>query len=228
MRRAAIIALALARAAGRDAMAKQQAPRPQAAARPLPEPRRLPGLPRLRRSGQRSVGRRRVGLEPGHLCRAARSQLGRATSPTSSPTAATSFTPTSARRASTASPTRWSARSRSAPRSTSPPTATSPTTAPTGCRSRRPGRGRPELRRRPPRAHRRRGPLQALRALPRLPPQAPKPHWNADVGVIWDLRSRRAPSRGLHLRRRRRAADLPRPRPLRRGGRRATSTTRSG
>src|SRR4051795_2529792 len=73
----------------------------------------------------------------------------------------------------------------------------------------------------------------------------PRPHWNADSGTEWDLRSaaRRAdgwtsadaaglpifprpgpprqPPRGLALGRRRRPADLPRPGPLRRGRRRS-------
>ena len=45
-------------------------------------------------------------------------------------------------------------------------------------------------------------------------------HWNADSGARWDLRSTRAAARLLDLGRRRRAADLPRPGPLRRGRRR--------
>ena len=60
--------------------------------------------------------------------------------------------------------------------------------------------------------------LQALRALQRLP-LPKKNRWKADGGAIWDLTQRRAADRGLDLRRRRRAADLPRPRPLRRGRR---------
>ena len=41
--------------------------------------------------------------------------------------------------------------------------------------------------------------------------------WDATVGVIWDLRSAAPAHRELDLRGRRRAADLPRARPLRRG-----------
>ena len=53
-------------------------------------------------------------------------------------------------------------------------------------------------------------------------------HWNADSGTRWDLQLERPPPRLLDLGRRRGAADLPRPRPLRRSRRRAGSSTRSG
>ena len=93
-------------------------------------------------------------------------------------------------RASTASPTPSSARSRRRPRSTSPPTATSPTTAPTACPLKALVEGGAGLRRRPPRAGGRPRALQA--ATSSTAPsrkKTPKPHWNADSGVIWNLRS---------------------------------------
>ena len=87
------------------------------------------------------------------------------------------------------------------------------------------GRGRRERRRRPPRARLRQGALQALRALPRLPAQgqALGRRRRRDLGPAL---GRPAPRR-LDLGRRRRAADLPRAGPLRRGPRGRRSTTRS-
>ena len=79
------------------------------------------------------------------------------------------------------------------------------------------GRGRPEGRRRPPRASPTTG-----RAACSTSSTAPSPsarRWNADGGAIWDLRRAGLRTERVHLRRRRRAADLPRPRPLRRGRR---------
>ena len=79
-----------------------------------------------------------------------------------------------------------------------------------------PGRGRPRARRRSPRDRLR--PAAASSTSSTAPSRNKQANrWDADAGVIWDLRERRAADRGLHLRRRRRAADLPRPGPLRRG-----------
>ena len=104
-----------------------RAPTPRSAAAPSSRPR----TPRPTRHRRRTS---RPGTRTSPLPRSIRTPP--PTSPTSAPTAATSCTRTSARRASTASPTPWSARSRSAPRCTSPPTATSPITAPIEFRSR--------------------------------------------------------------------------------------------
>ena len=79
--------------------------------RPLPRPRRLPGLPGAAAGPlpPRAVASEPGRLEPGHLEGAGRGRTRRRRSPTSTATAATSSTPTSARRAPMASPTRWSA-----------------------------------------------------------------------------------------------------------------------
>ena len=80
------------------------------------------------------------------------------------------------------------------------------------------GRGRPGLRRRPPRPGGGPEALQALRALPRL--RAETAEAPLERGRRRDLGPalRGAADRRLHLGRRRRTADLPGPRPLRRGG----------
>ena len=202
----------------------------QAAARALPLARRLPGLPEAGRRRRRALGRRPVGLEPGHLRRPARPELGELHRLHQLPRRRPCSTPTSARRASTASPTRSTAKQPKAQagqlhrlrRRVDPGHVPDP-----GEGADRGRAGHPTATATCSRSTRKRCKLYELyRAF--FVKGKKGGHWNADSGVIWDLRSAALPHRGLHLGRRRRAADLPRAGPLRRGRRRARSTTPSG
>ena len=182
----------LARSVARRAAAHRSLAAP-AGAPPAryPRPRLLPGLPRAARlaSPARAVARHRGGLEPEHRQGPARGELGQGHRLHRLPRRRPRSTPTSARRAPTASPTRSSAPapaqlpihytaygSESSP-GPFPVPAGAPVEGGAGSDGDRHVLVVDTLH------------LQALRALPRLLQAKPKPHWDADAGVEWDLRS---------------------------------------
>ena len=92
--------------------------------------------------------------------------------------------------------------------------------------TRHPDRGRPRLRRRPARDHRRQG--HAAGSTRPTPPGVSNGRWQAGSGAVWSLKQQQAAPRRLDLRRRGRAADPARAAAVERGARRTGSTTRSG
>ena len=198
--------------------------------RPLSRPRRLPGLPRPARLARppRPLAAQPGRLEPGHLAGRRSPAARRRSSPTSTPTAATTCTPTSARPRPYGFP--YAVVGRGQPQLPINYTAY-------GCES---DRGPfPIPQRAPVEGGRRsdgdRHVLVVDRARCKLYElyraffvRRGRDHWNADSRRRLEPALGRAATRRLDLGRRRRAADLPRPGPLRRGRRRAASTTRSG